>query len=419
MKKRIKKSLKTSNGITLIALVITIIVLLILAGISISMLSGNNSILQRATDAKEQTGVGQEKETIALAYNSALAKKVSNGNSSAVTDSELNDELDNSDATASGNAPIIIEFTNGHKYSIDNSGNIRDYTPSQSNGKLISELFETDGNTEGKMHLGDYINYPVNYDNVPAYVKSDWADQISGYSSIQDFVNDDEVKKYIASDSYQGWKLLSVGENNGNTIIKLISAGVPLNYLFQNGPTVGMEDLTVGFFDTQIISGLSDYGFYNIGFKSQNGIRATNMDDVKALFDNSYTEKYQNGEIATYTNIKYGQTTNTVTNENVAGYPKVQSITQEEEDTTATQIIACQGEFSEYSAPVWYPSYAGMSMGGGYLAYRNRTGQWRDNDGTMKCLYGVRVVVTLKSDVKFTLSNESTSTDTIKTWNLE
>lgn len=39
MKKYAKESLKSSNGITLIALVITIIVLLILAGISISMLS--------------------------------------------------------------------------------------------------------------------------------------------------------------------------------------------------------------------------------------------------------------------------------------------------------------------------------------------------------------------------------------------
>ena len=43
------------SGITLIALVITIIVLLILAGISISMLSGDNSILQRATEAKGNT----------------------------------------------------------------------------------------------------------------------------------------------------------------------------------------------------------------------------------------------------------------------------------------------------------------------------------------------------------------------------
>lgn len=55
MENRTKKSLKTSNGITLIALVITIIVLLILAGISISMLSGDNSILQKATDAKTNT----------------------------------------------------------------------------------------------------------------------------------------------------------------------------------------------------------------------------------------------------------------------------------------------------------------------------------------------------------------------------
>ena len=46
-------------GITLIALVVTIIVLLILAGISIAMLSGNNGILQRATEAKDLTGERQ------------------------------------------------------------------------------------------------------------------------------------------------------------------------------------------------------------------------------------------------------------------------------------------------------------------------------------------------------------------------
>ena len=84
MKSIFKNSIKTSNGITLIALVITIIVLLILAGISIQMITGNNGILQRTTEAKEQTIIGQEKEIIALAYNSALAKKVSNGDSTAV-----------------------------------------------------------------------------------------------------------------------------------------------------------------------------------------------------------------------------------------------------------------------------------------------------------------------------------------------
>ncbi len=57
MKKFLEKRLicKNNKGITLIALVVTIIVLLILAAISISMLTGDNSILKRAADAKIKT----------------------------------------------------------------------------------------------------------------------------------------------------------------------------------------------------------------------------------------------------------------------------------------------------------------------------------------------------------------------------
>lgn len=67
MKKFLKKSIKDSNGITLIALVITIIVLLILAGISITMLSGDNSILQKAGEANDTTRIAQIRERIQLA----------------------------------------------------------------------------------------------------------------------------------------------------------------------------------------------------------------------------------------------------------------------------------------------------------------------------------------------------------------
>ena len=44
--------IKSQKGITLIALVITIIVLLILAGVSIAMLTGPNGLLTRANDSK-------------------------------------------------------------------------------------------------------------------------------------------------------------------------------------------------------------------------------------------------------------------------------------------------------------------------------------------------------------------------------
>lgn len=65
-----------NNGITLIALVVTIIVLLILAGVSISMLTGENGILNRAGEAKEKTTLSQKKETTDLAN---MEEIISNG----------------------------------------------------------------------------------------------------------------------------------------------------------------------------------------------------------------------------------------------------------------------------------------------------------------------------------------------------
>jgi len=58
---------RTNKGITLIALVITIIVLLILAGISIATLTGDNGILNKAQQAEEKTTQAQIKELLQLA----------------------------------------------------------------------------------------------------------------------------------------------------------------------------------------------------------------------------------------------------------------------------------------------------------------------------------------------------------------
>ena len=64
------KELKQGQlGITLIALVITMVVLLILAGVSIAMLTGNNGILTQAKLAKEKTALAKEEEEKQLAQN--------------------------------------------------------------------------------------------------------------------------------------------------------------------------------------------------------------------------------------------------------------------------------------------------------------------------------------------------------------
>ena len=81
--------------------------------------------MQRATDAKTQTGIGQEKEIIALAYNSALAKKVSNGDLTVVTSDDLNTELTNQGASADGSNPITVTFTDSkNQYTINSNGTI-------------------------------------------------------------------------------------------------------------------------------------------------------------------------------------------------------------------------------------------------------------------------------------------------------
>ncbi len=88
-----KKFLKNSNGITLIALVITIIVLLILAGISISMLAGDNSILQKTTTAKQTSERAEAKEQAQMDIMAYITDKTANHQDASIDDEKVKDIL--------------------------------------------------------------------------------------------------------------------------------------------------------------------------------------------------------------------------------------------------------------------------------------------------------------------------------------
>ena len=59
-----EKKKNQENGVTIIALVITVIVLLILAGISIASLTGDNGIINKSTEAKKETEISQYQEKL-------------------------------------------------------------------------------------------------------------------------------------------------------------------------------------------------------------------------------------------------------------------------------------------------------------------------------------------------------------------
>lgn len=67
--------IKEQKGITLVALVITIIVLLILAAVSIAALSGKNGILTNASDSRTETFKAQAKEAVSMAVSEILTNK--------------------------------------------------------------------------------------------------------------------------------------------------------------------------------------------------------------------------------------------------------------------------------------------------------------------------------------------------------
>ncbi|MBR3002920.1 MAG: hypothetical protein IKF38_05120 [Clostridia bacterium] len=120
--------LKNSNskGITLIALVITVIVLLILAGVSISAITGNESAMEKAKQAKTANENADELDSIKLAVVDAVA----HGNDGYVTLNTLNNALSGLGLTATEgtdeNSKTVFKVTGktGIQYEINLNGNV-------------------------------------------------------------------------------------------------------------------------------------------------------------------------------------------------------------------------------------------------------------------------------------------------------
>lgn len=92
MQTKMYKKINSDTAITLVALVITIIVLLILAGVTLSMVMGESGIFGKANKAKEQTQIANAKEIIRTAVlENELYKNT--GDVNAKSDTELLDPV--------------------------------------------------------------------------------------------------------------------------------------------------------------------------------------------------------------------------------------------------------------------------------------------------------------------------------------
>ena len=124
MKQNLKERVNGKNGITLIALVITIIVLLILVGVTIATLTGDNGILTKAQNAKEKNAQKTVEEQIKLAVQ---ASKINEG---LVIDKDiLEQELTNNGIEITKSENDELPWTvkkDGYVYTISKNGEVKE-----------------------------------------------------------------------------------------------------------------------------------------------------------------------------------------------------------------------------------------------------------------------------------------------------
>lgn len=328
----IRNDKENAKGITLVALIITIIIMLILAGVVVSLTLGENGLFKTAKNAAR------------------------NYTDEAVSERNQIDE-------------------------------IRNFVSNELNS-------DKEENPYTQLKVGDYVNYPVYYDNISVQSSTD--------SSVS----------WTPKDEYNGWRILSIDQER-NTV-RLISAGIPLSYYHKDASEVSLYNLTINFFSTPIASSIY-YDFDSCGFKtSQNGTKLTNMNDVKTLFTNEFTQNYGEGETYTSNGNTYTYT---------AGNPKVQSMTKSDADMIwgseipdGTNISgndlllnSCKNHPS-LVVPVWTAKANGIGI---YAISENAC----LIDNACFGIVGVRPVVTLKSNVKFTKA--SSNINNTQTWDIE
>ncbi len=190
-----KQRNKKNNGITLIALVITIIVLLILAGVTIATLTGENGILSKATEASNKTEEKNAEEEIKIAVmgsigtNGELENEVLKDNLNKIENiSGVPEEITDS------SYPLTVTVEGKYSYTINKNGSI-------GQGEVVSR--------EG-IKVGDYVNYIYDPKTTGYSILSTY----SGYTSNQT----------VNQKSGMKWRILNIHENGIVDLIGDVSA---------------------------------------------------------------------------------------------------------------------------------------------------------------------------------------------------
>lgn len=257
---------------------------------------------------------------------------------------------------------------------------------------------ETNTQEQRELKIGDYINYPIEYSN--ATTKYDGKEHTS-YNN--------------------GWRVLSIDESEaGKKTIQIVSAGIPLTYFHpatEGSAGIGVKNLTTNFFNPDISqsSDTTAYQINYIGFKNANSLQ-----ELKELFKNEYTQLDENSVpmVRSMTKEDIDKLLSKTT-ESGEGFWDT-----EYSDLLKIRCLYCEDEekvtYTDRYVDYWLASEANsewlsqINRDGTELWQVTRGGSLYDNNGFEKS--GIRTVVTLNSNVKFT--QNSINDDDITIWDI-
>ena len=242
--------MRKQKGITLIALVVTVIVLIILAGISISIILGENGLVAKAKRAEVQTEeavandeMGMYMASLRIDKDAGSGQRLADYLSSNVGNDGLEDFLNNGD----GHAQVAYK---GNKFLV----NLDDYT--------FTYLGKSDGQGVNR-HIKQILNN--NNEDVPGIAMVE-----AGEIETEDL----------------GWKVLSVNSDGTVNLIANRNTGFEVSISGINGYTNGVKALN------EICSKL--YGNLEINGEKVISARSVNLDDfynVTYKVSKTYTNK--------------------------------------------------------------------------------------------------------------------------------
>ena len=207
---------KENSGITLVALVVTIVVMLILAGVSLRLVLNQNGLIAKTKEVKEETIVADEREKVEMAYVSAALKKLGD----TVTAEELQEELDSSVGigktvvTSNGDGTLNVLFNaTGNNYNVDN-GAVEKIEID--NTKMA--MFDTGENVAKKM----YALAPDGYMQIAYFINNLSIDGIKKYKGTPDLTKMTEANIVSWTEGYNAY------EQNPSAYKSMIPEGTKL-----------------------------------------------------------------------------------------------------------------------------------------------------------------------------------------------